>query len=123
MDWVTHLITALISGGTVGAIFAGYLKLTNAWHEQRRQVRGDEIDVLHNSIAELRTDRDQLQVEVRDNRRAWDKELNKLRSEHSACLLEQERQRGENRHLQAECDWMKERLKKVEAVQNGGDGD
>ncbi len=117
MEWVWHLITALASGGLVSAIFAGYLKLTDMRHRNSREVRGDEISVLQDSIAELRTDRDQLQVEVRDNRKNWNKELNGLKSEHTACLLEQERLRGECRHLQASNTDLASRLQKLEEAQ------
>lgn len=94
-EWGGNVITAVCSAGFVSALFAGWLKWSKQRHEQGRQSRGDEIDVLHDSIRELRLDRDRL-TKAADRR---DMEIGRLRDEHTRCLVDQTRLQEANAQL------------------------
>lgn len=91
-----------MDGGTaavISAIGVAIVAIIGLWFTKRKEVRQDEVSVLHQSIAELRIDRDAIRQELRElhvtretERKAREIDLGNLRDEHTACLLNQERQ-------------------------------
>lgn len=112
MEW-THIIVAVVSGvlsaGFVTALATAYVKVAAARHQHRREDRGDEIDVLQQTVKELRRDRDEGKREMRA-----------LKDEHTACLIKTER-------LQSRVAWLEARELERETRETGGaeggDGD
>ncbi len=128
-DWsekvLTVLISNLVTAGFVTALFKGWLSFKKVSHEQnrvdkiedhklRRIDRKDEIAILHESIAELRRDRDHIQKDLAEK----DKIIAELRDEHTACLVEQERQRNRADYLQQENEDLQVRVSKLEQKMN-----
>lgn len=97
MDWVERVLLALGGAGFLTVASRAYTLIYTTRHKTAREVRKDEIDILHESIAELRTDRDSAK-----------NALSELRSEHTACLLRQEELKASNR-------WLNNKVKEMEA--------
>jgi predicted nucleic acid-binding Zn-ribbon protein len=112
----TAVVSSILSAAFVGAVAAAYVKIINARHLTRRAVRQDEIDVLHRDIEDLRKDRDGLRVEIAELRKERDKEMSELKSEHTACLIEQERLRAGEKYLREAVDELKA---EVATLRNG----
>lgn len=90
LEW-SHILTAAVTSSVISALFAGYLKLVEKRHQNRREDRTDEVGVLYQQIKELRADNARLLRRLDDR----DEDVRSLKDEHTACLLEQERIRGE----------------------------
>jgi chromosome segregation ATPase len=131
-EWVSNFIAALVSGGGVTAVAYAYVRVIRARHEVRAQTqaaeiqakvqaRSAEIQVLYDHIAELRKDRDAqkadgeaLRQELNDLHAAKDREMNDLRSEHTACLITTERLEVELRHEVERCTQLAGRVSELE---------
>lgn len=108
-DWLSTVLTAMTTGGILSAVFGFWLKYTGARHSQGQQVKKSEIEVLHQIISELRAERvrdrgeaERHRIEMQTSLNARNDEINDLKSEHSACLIEQERLRAEIAGLRRE---------------------
>jgi len=143
-EWLSHAITAVCTASFVAAVGKVYVTGVLARHKtqmeqvlaqhkvkieqdaadavQRREDRQNEITVLHQSIDELRGDRDALKREMgeqrayfesRANRR--DKEINDLKSEHTACLVAMAEAKQSERWLAEQNARLTERVRTLEA--------
>jgi chromosome segregation ATPase len=100
LDWVKLLIAGVGGGSAFAAIWAVTLRYFNARAKHKRLVRADEVEVLHQAIDELRKDRDEVKIELAEVK----VEMNTLRSEHTACLLEQQRLRDELKRVEGRAN-------------------
>jgi DNA repair exonuclease SbcCD ATPase subunit len=117
-EWLQTVLVSVLSVGFVGAVAKGYALIAarrqksrtetaKTTHAQNRETRSDEIGVLQQSIEDFRNDRDALKRELSDQRdyfekriSARDKEINTLKDHHTACLVELERQREREKHME-----------------------
>ena len=113
-DWVTQLITALVSGGGVGAVAVAYVRVVTARHKNQREVRADEIDVLHQDMEAIRNERDDYRRELLariqksdSHKLALQREFMALKDEHTICLAEQARMQERMSHLEDKIDELK----------------
>jgi uncharacterized coiled-coil DUF342 family protein len=125
-DWLIELLKLvlppLLTGGGLTVIFGFYLKRQSALHKQElarakqaRADRGDEIDVLHQEIVTLRTDRDAFRKELNEYRAVREKDFNDLKDEHTACLIEQDRLRSAEEYQRLTNEALTKRITKLEA--------
>lgn len=110
MEWVEKVLIAVISGGGALALAKAYIVVSGHRHKIGREDRGDEIDVLHGTIADLRKEKEECKSEGDAARKA----LSDLRSEHTACLMKQQEVRAENRWYREKIQALEERVKYLE---------
>jgi hypothetical protein len=112
--WLGPLATLIIGAGG-----AWVLKVLQARWGNKRQVRLDEIAVLHQAIEDLRKDRDGLRSDLDSVRLSRDRDMAALKSEHTACLIEQERLRASEKYLMERMASLEEDVKRLQGAGRG----
>jgi chromosome segregation ATPase len=109
-EWLIDLLKIVLGAGTIGAAWAGWTTYQKARYGQKRQIKGDEIAVLQGHIEHLREDRDRTNRDMGRELGKRDKELNEIRSDHTACKVNLERVQTENKYLTKRVDDLEKRL-------------